>query len=160
MNRHEVLIEDTGEHYVCREDRNLLEGMEALGRKGVPVGCRNGGCGVCKVRVTGGEFRVRVMSRAHVSAAEQAAGIVLACRAYPLGPLSLSVLGAMRKSVCRPTAEAMARAPAPTPTPSPAPTPGSTPSPAPTRPAHWVSPEPHDAPQADDPWSERRAARS
>ena len=48
MNRYEVLIEDTGERYDCREDRNLLEGMEALGRKGVPVGCRHGGCGVCK----------------------------------------------------------------------------------------------------------------
>ena len=160
MNRYEVLIEDTGERYLCREDRNLLEGMETLGRKGVPVGCRNGGCGVCKVRVTDGEFRTRVMSRAHVSADQQDEGVVLACRAYPLGPLSLSVLGAMRKNVCRPMGVAPVGPPAPTlsPLPLPAPVPGPMPSTAPTRPALWVSTEPNDAPRPDDPWAEGQAA--
>ena len=123
MNRHEVLIEDTGETFACREDRNLLAGMEALGRKGVPVGCRNGGCGVCKVRVTQGCFDTRVMSRAHVSADEQADGVVLACRTLPLGPLRVAVVGAMRKNVCRPVQG---------------------------RPGHWISPEPQDAPHALD----------
>ena len=103
MNRHQVLIEDTGETFPCREDRNLLAGMEALGRRGVPVGCRNGGCGVCKVQITAGDFDTRVMSRAHVSEDEQARGVVLACRTLPLGPLRLAVVGGLRKSVCRAT---------------------------------------------------------
>lgn len=101
MPRFEVLIEDTGEHYSCADTTSLLEGMERLGRKGVPVGCRNGGCGVCKVAIVSGEFKARVMSRAHVSEDEQAAGQVLACRTLPLSDLRLAVIGPMKKTVCR-----------------------------------------------------------
>jgi ferredoxin len=55
----------------------------------LPVGCRRGGCGVCRVRVTEGHFHADPMSRAHVSAEEEAAGLVLACCIYPLSELSL-----------------------------------------------------------------------
>lgn len=81
---YEVLIEDTGERYACSETESVLEGMVRLGRRGIPLGCRGGGCGVCKVQITAGEYRSRVMSRQHVSAAEQAADCVLACRVHPL----------------------------------------------------------------------------
>jgi ferredoxin len=102
MARFEVVIEDTGERYGCADSRSLLEGMESLGRKGIPVGCRNGGCGVCKVAIVSGSIRARVMSRAHVSEEEQLAGQVLACRVQPLSDIHLAVLGPMRKNVCRP----------------------------------------------------------
>jgi ferredoxin len=55
----------------------------------LPVGCRRGGCGICRVRVTKGAYRRDVMSRAHVSAADEAVGIVLACCIYPQSDLSL-----------------------------------------------------------------------
>ncbi|MEY4752803.1 MAG: hypothetical protein RJA44_478 [Pseudomonadota bacterium] len=97
----EVRIEDTGESYRCDERQSVLVGMEALGRKGIPVGCRNGGCGVCKVEVTAGQYHARVMSRDHVSAEEEACGRVLACRIRPGSDLSLRVIGKMKKSVCR-----------------------------------------------------------
>ena len=99
--RFDVLIEDTGERYACAESRSLLDGMEALGRKGIPVGCRNGGCGVCKVAITEGRYVARVMSREHVSEADEAAGRVLACRVRPASDLRLAVIGKMKKSVCR-----------------------------------------------------------
>ena len=104
LERYEVLIEDTGETYRCLEIRSLLEGMEALGRRGIPVGCRNGGCGVCKVQVNSGSYASRVMSREHVSEEDERCGRVLACRVRPTSALSLSVIGTMKKSVCR-TAE-------------------------------------------------------
>jgi ferredoxin len=99
--KHEVLIEETGEHYACSDDESVLEGMVRLGRRGIPLGCRGGGCGVCKVQITAGEYRSRVMSRQHVTEAEQAAGCVLACRVHPLSDLSLRVVGKMEKTVCR-----------------------------------------------------------
>lgn len=99
--RFEVLIEDSGESYRCADTRSLLEGMEALGRKGIPVGCRNGGCGVCKVQITSGKYVSRVMSRAHVSEEDERCGRVLACRVRPTSDLSLVVIGKMKKSVCR-----------------------------------------------------------
>src|SRR6218665_694385 len=49
-----VLVEQTGERYACATTESLLQGMLRLGRKGIPVGCVNGGCGVCKVRVLEG----------------------------------------------------------------------------------------------------------
>ena len=99
--RFDVVIEDTGESFRCADSRSLLEGMEALGRKGIPVGCRNGGCGVCKVQVTSGTYASRVMSREHVSEEDERCGRVLACRVRPTSDLRLTVIGKMKESVCR-----------------------------------------------------------
>ncbi|WP_097459472.1 2Fe-2S iron-sulfur cluster binding domain-containing protein [Mangrovitalea sediminis] len=96
-----VSLSDTGESYPCSDEQNLLRAMEALGRKGIPVGCRGGGCGVCKIRVGEGRIRALKMSRAHVTAEEEAEGVVLACRAFPLSDLRLAVIGKMRKNLCR-----------------------------------------------------------
>ena len=93
--KHSVDIENTGERYQCADDRNLLAAMEQLGRRGIPVGCVNGGCGVCKVKISSGEYTTRVMSRAHVTQEEEAAGVVLACRAMPQSDLSLLALDKM-----------------------------------------------------------------
>lgn len=95
-----ITIEDTGEVYRCRPDESLLCGMERLGKRGIPVGCRGGGCGVCKIHVHSGEYQKRVMSREYISAEEEAASIVLACRVRPLSDVSLSVIGKMKKNVC------------------------------------------------------------
>ncbi len=97
----EVRIEDTGEEYRCPADRDLLRSMERLGRKGIPAGCRGGGCGVCKVHILEGSVRSKKMSRAHVTIEEEAAGYVLACRSFPLTDVRLAVVGKMRKTVCR-----------------------------------------------------------
>jgi ferredoxin len=94
-----VRVDNTGEVFACRADQNVLLGMEVLGRRGIPVGCRGGGCGVCKVRVTAGEYEVRKMSRACVSAEEEAAGVVLACKLFPRSDLSLEVIGKMVKAL-------------------------------------------------------------
>lgn len=101
MTTYTITIEDDGSSYRCTDTRSLLEGMEALGKKGIPVGCRGGGCGVCKVQVLAGEFTKRVMSREHISEAEEAQGCVLACRVRPTSEVRLRVIGPMKKNVCR-----------------------------------------------------------
>lgn len=115
--KHSIAIENTGERYACAPERNLLAAMEQLGRRGIPVGCRNGGCGVCKVKILDGDFATRVMSRAHVSPDEEAAGIVLACRAFPRSDLSLQALDKMaaciEKSFERSRQQAFAAIPRP-----------------------------------------------
>lgn len=99
--KYQVHIEDTDETYSCDEQESILTGMARLGRRGIPVGCRGGGCGVCKVQVLKGTFEAGTMSRAHVSEEEQACGAVLACRIMPHSDLSVQVIGKMKKSVCR-----------------------------------------------------------
>ena len=102
MTAHTITLVETGESYRCTDRKSVLDGMAALGKRGIPVGCRNGGCGVCKVQVTEGLFAKRKMSRAVVSELEEAQGCVLACRIQPASDLELAVLGGMKKTVCRP----------------------------------------------------------
>lgn len=99
--KHQILIDDTGEHYSCDERESVLDGMARLGRRGIPLGCRGGGCGVCKVQVIKGIFEAKAMSRAHVSVEELAAGTVLACRVMPHSDLCVQVIGKMRKAICK-----------------------------------------------------------
>ena len=72
----------------------LTSGDAAL----VRVGCRRGGCGVCKVRVLDGSYRTTPMSRAHVSEEDQADGLVLACCVYPETDLTVSSVPLSPKS--------------------------------------------------------------
>lgn len=96
-----ISLKSTEQTFLCREDENVLEGMCRLGKRGIPSGCRGGGCGVCKVSVVSGRYTTRRMSSCHVSDAELREGIVLACRIYPSSDLELEVLGAMKKCVLR-----------------------------------------------------------
>ena len=99
--RYLVHIEDTGEAFEVAAQQTVLDGMAALGRKGIPSGCHGGGCGVCRIRVLQGRFRSMPMSRNHVSEQEEREGTVLACRIRPDSDLRLRVIGGMKKSVLR-----------------------------------------------------------
>jgi ferredoxin len=96
---YEILIADTDERFICAEGENILKAMERLNRKGIPIGCRGGGCGVCRVRVVAGRYTARKMSREHVTLEEEQIGIGLACRLCPESDLTLQVIGNMRRSV-------------------------------------------------------------
>lgn len=94
----EIRIEDTDDVFSCKGDKNVLKAMEQLGRKGIPVGCRGGGCGVCKVQVIGeSSYHTGKMSREHVSEADEKEGICLACKLFPESDLRLKVMGKWKK---------------------------------------------------------------
>lgn len=86
------------ESFACAPDETVLDGMARLGRRGIPLGCRGGGCGVCKIEVRSGAFTCKPMSRAHVTQDDQSHGRVLACRILPAGDLTLTVIGKMTKA--------------------------------------------------------------
>jgi ferredoxin len=91
-----ITLTNTAEQFPCRKTESLLNGMHRTGRKGIPVGCRGGGCGVCRVRIQAGEYLCKPMSRAHISAEAQQAGEVLACRVLPRCDLLVDVVGPLR----------------------------------------------------------------
>lgn len=76
-----------------RAGEPVLSALERCGLASVPVGCRGGGCGVCKVRVVEGSYHTGRMSRAQVSETEERQGFALACRLYADGPLVLEAVG-------------------------------------------------------------------
>ena len=95
---YEISIEDSRDIFSCAVNTNVLKAMEKLGRREIPVGCRGGGCGVCRVQVIGGgKYHTGKMSREQVSEEDEASGICLACKLIPEGDLRLRVLGKWQK---------------------------------------------------------------
>ena len=91
-DKHTVTLESAGLVFSCAEDQSVLVGMERLGKGGIPVGCRGGGCGVCKIELVEGDIFKRRMSRAHVTEADEEQGIFLACRVFPRSDLVVRVV--------------------------------------------------------------------
>lgn len=85
--RYRIAVEDSDEQFHCSADTTLLVGMERAQNQALNVGCRGGGCGVCRIRVLRGEYERKRMSRAHVSEQEEQNGVALACRIMPRSDL-------------------------------------------------------------------------
>ena len=95
--RFEIRIEGSADVLSCPDDQTVLRCTETGFKRRIPVGCRQGGCGVCKVQVLEGSYRARPMSRAHVSREDQEEGRVLACCIWPTSDLRIAVLGRVKK---------------------------------------------------------------
>ena len=80
----DVTILPDGTRTTANPDETLLR---ALGRVGLRyrVGCKRGGCGICKVRLVLGEVRYeRPIAASVLTDDERVEGICLSCRAVPL----------------------------------------------------------------------------
>ncbi|WP_338751274.1 2Fe-2S iron-sulfur cluster binding domain-containing protein [Bacillus sp. FJAT-52991] len=49
----------------------------------IPYACTKGGCGMCKVKIITGQFRLGLCSKRTLTDEEREAGYVLACQTYP-----------------------------------------------------------------------------
>lgn len=88
-NVYRIVVSNRGQEFSVPEDTLLLMEMEKLNQRAIDVGCRGGGCGLCKVKVLQGDYETKRMSRAHISEEEKAMGFALACRLTPLSDLVL-----------------------------------------------------------------------
>jgi len=87
-----VAIPGMGLEFDCTAGQTILKAMMSSGRRALPIGCRNGGCGVCRIRVLAGDHHTMPMSRDRVSQADEADGVRLACRVVPDGDLTIEPL--------------------------------------------------------------------
>jgi ferredoxin len=78
-----IWIDGDAAGFPCRADQHVLQAMREAGRPLLAVGCRSGGCGICRIRVTEGQYATRQMSAAAVSCDEAGEGYALACRVLP-----------------------------------------------------------------------------
>ena len=89
----EIRVRGTDRVVSCGAAEKVLVAIErAFHRSGplpVRVGCRQGGCGACRVRVLSGRYTTGKMSREHVTEEEERQGYALACRIHPLGDLEI-----------------------------------------------------------------------
>jgi len=93
MAEHKVVITDTGEEFICRSDRKLVDEHNRVALRSIRNQCRSGGCGLCRVQIVSGEYEALPMSRDHISDADKLDGVVLACRVRPQGDLLLRLCG-------------------------------------------------------------------
>jgi ferredoxin len=87
--QYQVTETSSGQRFSCAEDQPVLTAMEQQGLFCVPVGCRGGGCGLCKVRVLAGDYECGRMSCKHVPAEAREQGYVLACRLFARSDLRI-----------------------------------------------------------------------
>ncbi|PKG98552.1 2Fe-2S iron-sulfur cluster-binding protein [Paraglaciecola sp. MB-3u-78] len=69
--------------FVCRENEYVLYAMQRTGIACIPIGCKGGGCGVCRINIIAGKVDFGPMSKAHVSDEQRKNGYALACRVKP-----------------------------------------------------------------------------
>ncbi|KJS30190.1 MAG: ferredoxin [Pseudomonas sp. CO183] len=79
----------SGQSFSCLPGQSVLRAMEAQGMHCLPVGCRGGGCGLCKVQVLSGDYRRGRMSCKHISSETVVQGLALACQVFPLSDLTI-----------------------------------------------------------------------
>ena len=89
---HHIKVNGTQSEFDCDSNSNLLAATFGKGLNSIPIGCRAGGCGICKIRVVIGRYQTKKMSRAQVTAEEEQAGYALACQVYPLSDMQIETI--------------------------------------------------------------------
>ncbi len=90
---HDVTIRGVSQTFSCRETESVLAAAIGAGGSPLPVGCRGGGCGVCRVQVLEGQYQTHAMSSEQVSETDQEQGIALACQLFARSALILLPVG-------------------------------------------------------------------
>ena len=85
--------------FSCPENQSVLDAMIRARQISIRAGCRNGGCGICRVHVTNGSYASGKMSRSRITESDEAAGIVLACRIYPRSDLAIEPMPLRAKAI-------------------------------------------------------------
>jgi CDP-4-dehydro-6-deoxyglucose reductase len=86
-----VTVSPTGEQILLEPGETILEGLYKAGYS-YRIGCRRGGCGICKVDLLDGEVTYnRVVADTVLTDVERAAGTCLTCRAVPSGPITIAL---------------------------------------------------------------------
>lgn len=83
-----VSVQPSGRSFDTLPDESVLSGAIRQG-VGLPYGCKDGVCGSCKCKLLSGQVHMDNYQEKALSAAEQASGIILTCRAQPESDLVL-----------------------------------------------------------------------
>lgn len=86
-----VTIHPTGEVIHLEPEETILSGLYQAGYA-YTVGCRRGGCGICKVTAHEGSFSYsRPVADTVISEAERTDGTCLSCRAVPASDITIEM---------------------------------------------------------------------
>lgn len=79
-----------------RADETILEASRRYGIS-FRIGCREGGCGICKVKILAGEIKYKkTVSDSVISRIEQENGMCLLCRAIPTTDIEVNIASSVQ----------------------------------------------------------------
>jgi CDP-4-dehydro-6-deoxyglucose reductase len=76
------------ESFICPETMSIVEAAKIQTAK-IPYGCNGGGCGICKMRIVEGQYKLTDAAAKALSAEEKNNGHAYLCQTYPLSDLQL-----------------------------------------------------------------------
>ena len=76
-----------------KDTENVLSALERHNYADVFVGCRHGGCGLCKIQIIAGNYDLLKMSAEYISNEDIENKIALACCVIPKTDLKIKILG-------------------------------------------------------------------
>ena len=86
-----LTVQPDGIEVELREGETILEGLYRNGYA-YRVGCRRGGCAICKVDLVNGQVEYnRTVAQAVLTDDERATGTCLSCRAVPVGDVTVAL---------------------------------------------------------------------
>jgi ferredoxin len=87
----QITVQGEGVAVECAPGETILEAMHRTGHA-LRVGCRRGGCAVCKLDVIAGEYEyTRPLAEKVLTDEERGAGVCLTCRAVPLTDMTVKL---------------------------------------------------------------------
>lgn len=98
LSRHSITVTNRDTVFTCSDQQSLLHGIASQQSKAIQVGCRGGGCGVCKIQVVSGDYASKKMSAKHVTQEQQSMGVVLSCRIFPRSDMAIEALDSPTQS--------------------------------------------------------------
>ncbi|MBB6443923.1 2Fe-2S iron-sulfur cluster-binding protein [Bacillus benzoevorans] len=89
MNEYKIKVSHPDERtFTGNENENILDASIRT-HGGIKVGCKRGGCGLCKIKVVEGEIKHGAVSRSVLPLQEEEEGYALACRAMPKSDITI-----------------------------------------------------------------------
>lgn len=94
-----IIVQPSGTEILIEPGDTVLSGLQKAGYA-YTVGCRRGGCGICKIDVLDGEFSYcRPVAETVITDEELADGTCLSCRAVPGDDLTIQMRDASLRLV-------------------------------------------------------------
>ncbi len=91
--KYTVKIENQNLEFACKEGESIVDSLSRVDARHPMVGCKGGGCGICKSKVISGDYTTGNMSVVRCSHEEREQGYVLACKTYPSSDMVIDYVG-------------------------------------------------------------------
>ena len=87
--KHSVSLGGPDRVLECESGQDVLNAAMRAGVNWLSVGCRGGGCGICRVIVRSGSYDAGKMNKRLVTSEDASIVLALACKLYPTSDLEL-----------------------------------------------------------------------